>query len=153
MKKKIKVRDMTVEQWYNNKASLCKLFGSGYCNDFIFQSIGGCEASYNKKSWFNNKDFYNNKFLDLEIEIDIPNILNKEEKEYLSAFIKSFRDKVISISRKIYTITGSGLIYQTTYFIDIQVDKEFVICGFQIQNNMYEHMELDKEYTLKELGL
>lgn len=153
MKKKIKLRDMTVEQWYNNKDLLCKLFGNRYCDDFIFQSIGGCAASYNKNSGFNNKDFYNNKFLDLEIEIDIPNILNKEEKEYLSAFIKSFRDKVIFISRKIYTITGSGLIYQTTYFIDIQVDKEFVICGFQIQNNMYEHMELDKEYTLKELGL
>lgn len=153
MKKKIKLRDMTVEQWYNNKALLCELFGNGYCNDFIFQSIGGCEASYNKKLWFNNKDFYSNRFLDLEIEIDIPNILNTEEKEYLSAFIKSFRDKVISISRKIYTITGSCLNYQTTYFIDIEVDKEFVICGFQIQNNMYEHMELDKKYTLEELGL
>lgn len=153
MKKKIKLRDMTVEQWYNNKALLCKLFGNRYCDNFIFQGIESYTASYDKNSGFNNKDFYTNKFLDLEIEIDIPNILNKEEKEYLSAFIKSFRDKVISISKKIYTITGSGLIYQTTYFIDIQVDKEFVICGFQIQNNMYEHMELDKEYTLEELGL
>lgn len=153
MKKKIKLRDMTVEQWYNNKALLCKLFGNRYCDDFIFQGIEGYTASYDKNSGFNNMDFYNNRFFDLEIEIDIPNILNKEEKEYLSAFIKSFRDKVISISRKIYTITRSGFIYQTTYFIDIQVDKEFVICGFQIQNNMYENMELDKEYTLEELGL
>lgn len=153
MKKKIKLRDITVEQWYNNKALLCKLFGNRYCDNFIFQGLESYTASYDKNSGFNNNDFYNNRFLDLEIEIDIPNILNKEEKKYLSTFIKSFRDKVISISRKIYTITRSGLIYQTTYFIDIQVDKEFVICGFQIQNNMYENMELDKQYTLAELGL
>lgn len=147
MKKKIKLRDMTAEQW-DTYRSKCK----GDCNNCVC-CFGNCFYSDRKTSWINHKDFYTSKFLDQEIEIDIPDILTKEEKWCLSAFIKSFRDKVISISKKIYTITGSGLIYQTTYFIDIQVDNEFVIYGFQIQNNMYEHMELDKKYTLEDLGL
>lgn len=149
MKRKIKLRDLSKEQWddYVNK---CR---NRNCSDCIFW-FGNCFYSNRKMSWINHKDLYSDKLLDQEVEIEVPdNILNKEEKEYLSAFIKSFKDKVISISKKIYTITGSCFNYQTTYFIDIQVDKEFVICGFQTQNNMYEHMELDKKYTLEELGL
>ena len=147
MKKKIKLRDMTVEQ-YERWDFQC--VDSPY-NKYPFNLVMTC--LYDHDCWIYHKDMFSDKFLNHEVEIEVPDILNKEEKEYLSAFIKPFRDKVISISRKIYTIIGSCLNYQITYFINIEVDKEFVIYGFQTQNNMYKHMELDKKYTLEELGL
>lgn len=151
MKKKIKLRDMTVEQWYNNKALLCELFGNGYCNDFIFQSIGGCEASYNKKLWFNNKDFYSNRFLDQTVEIEVPDTLNKEEKEYLSSVIKPFRNRIVDIKK---------VEFDDTNFIAITVvnaihtlSKESINFPYFKKDEMYKNMKKNYSYTLEELGL
>ena len=150
MKKKIKLRDMTVEQW-DNYINKCL---SRSCSECIFETVN-CRGSENKKSWFNNKDLFSDKFLDQEVEIEEPDILDEVEKEYLSFVINPFRDKVISIKKLIYVCFNCRMIY----FINIKVNNEFAILGFQnielpyFQDNMYEGMNLNQEYTLEDLGL
>lgn len=81
-------------------------------------------------------------------------ILDKEEKEYLSAVIKPFRDKVTHIAKTEDDIEWS-------YAIMIRVDSkvvdddyyEFFLPPFKRTSSMYKNMEVGKEYTLEELGL
>ena len=78
--------------------------------------------------------------------IKIPKpILDEKEKEYLSAVIKPFRDKVISISKK-----------SANYgeFIDILIDEaEDIYLPYFKPGKMYQGMRVNREYTLEELGL
>lgn len=74
-------------------------------------------------------------------------ILDDIEKEYLSAVIKPFRKRIKSIEKSKYT--------RDIVFIIIAMDKcehIFLPC-FSLYSGMYKGMEINKEYTLKELGL
>ena len=74
-------------------------------------------------------------------------ILDEEEKEYLSYVIRPFRDRIKSIAKYPY-FDGKKC------WIDINLIREESM-SFPIfnKNTMYKGMETDKEYTLKELGL
>ena len=80
-------------------------------------------------------------------------ILNSTEKEFLSAIINSVKDRVIYIKRCL------GGVYSG--YIDIHlksytnaVDGEIVITSNCFEKEtMFSRMELDKRYTLEELGL
>lgn len=74
-------------------------------------------------------------------------ILDKEEKEYLEAVIRPFRDKVVSISKY------NNLIGKKEFITIAFQENEFVNFPFFKTNTMYKGMELNKEYTLDELGL
>lgn len=155
MKKKIKLRDLTKEQWDKNRNSLCKLISHGCCENCIFQWAGGCSDSIYKSSWINHKDFYSNKFLDQEIEIEVENenILTKEEKEYLSAVIKPFRDRIISIEKHEQDLYYQTIIIQLTSKFPNK-DFEFIrLPWFNEAKKMYKNMEARKKYDLEELGL
>lgn len=144
MKRKIKLRDMTVEQWddYRNE---CR----GDCDKCVF-CFGNCFYSDRKKSWINHKEMYSDKFLDQEVEIEVLDILTKEEKEYLANVIKPFRDRVCYI-KKVECINK--------YFISIKINSKFLNCEEEyialpfFQNEMYKGMKSDKDYTLEDLGL
>ena len=70
-------------------------------------------------------------------------ILDKEEKEYLSAVIKPFRDRVSSISKD-----------GPLEYIDISLDDDdFAILPNFEEGTMYKGMKLGKKYTLEELEL
>ena len=71
-------------------------------------------------------------------------ILDEEEKEYLRAVIRPFRDRVKYIMKNTY--------YEKE-FIDIGVNKERIGLPCFKGNTMYKGMEKHKEYTLEELGL
>ena len=77
-------------------------------------------------------------------------ILTEEEKEYLSYVTRPFKDKVESIhkGRKYFYGTDSECIEIKFY------DCGAIMCfpPFK-QNSMYKGMEIDKEYTMEELGL
>lgn len=73
-----------------------------------------------------------------------PKILTDEEKAYLSAVIKPFRDNVKSI-RKIRSITKE--------FIFIELKRNVFSLPFFEAGTMYKGMEVNKRYTLEELGL
>ena len=151
MKKKIKLRDLTPEQWDIINKNEC--FEIVECKNCLFDHVY-CGDSDDADAWINHKDLYSNKFLDQEVEIEVPDILIKEEKEYLRAVISPFRYKVLSIKKLIYF----GC-YHKGYFINIKVDNKFDLFGVQnvqlpyFQDDMYEKMEIDKEYTLEDLGL
>ena len=95
MKIKKKLRDLTEEEYREYLDTHCEW---GKCSGCIFQNVM-CSYS-NNRNWFKNKDLYTNEFLNQEIEIKAPSILDEREKEYLSTVIKPFKNKVKSISKK-----------------------------------------------------
>lgn len=101
-------------------------------------------SSNNKKTFF--KKLPNNYTGTIEVEngyIIEKEILDKEEKEYLSAVIRPFRNRVEYIQKK---DIGNE-------FIEIELDDEFLYLPYFEKYTMYKGMELNKKYTLKELDL
>lgn len=77
-------------------------------------------------------------------------ILDDKEREYLSAVIKPYRNKVTFIAK-------SKDSYEAKYFISIVVKgnygREAIHLPWFKENTMYKGMELSKKYTVEELGL
>lgn len=77
-------------------------------------------------------------------------VLNSVEREYLSAVIKPYKNKVTFIAKSKDT-------YEAKYFISIVVNgnygREAIHLPWFKENTMYKNMEIGKHYTLKELGL
>ncbi len=74
-------------------------------------------------------------------------ILDKEEKEYLEAVLRPFKDRVDRIVKYFNSRVNRQFIY--IFFTD---DVGIKLPYFKA-NTMYKGMEVDKKYTLKELGL
>ena len=81
-----------------------------------------------------------------------PPILDDEEKVYLSAVIKPFKKRIIGIIKnKSDSYFGKGLYL----YIEILLNNYDAITLplFSSKSPMYKGMEIDRRYTLKELGL
>ena len=88
---------------------------------------------------------------DIEI-IKIPKpILTDKEKEYLSAVIKPFRDRIISIRKYRFNQDEYIGIY-IKYYAETDENEMITLPVFK-EGTMYKGIEINKEYTLKELGL
>lgn len=89
------------------------------------------------------KEDKNDIYIEFEVEL-----LTKEEKEYLENFLKPFKE-VIDYITKInegYTLSKE--------FIYIKLcNGECITLPYFNFNEYYKNLEIDKEYTLKELGL
>ena len=81
-----------------------------------------------------------------EIVKEKKEILDKAEKEYLSAVIKPFKEKVTGIAIRKFRDSKCYL------YIDIIGGDGFGLPNFK-QGTMYKNMKIDRKYTLKELGL
>ena len=81
-------------------------------------------------------------------------VLDEEEKKYLSAVIKPFRDQVIYI-KKIDMYLGCNKYCE--YILGEISNKDDVVDTFALpyfpKGSMYKGMETNKKYTLEELGL
>lgn len=82
-------------------------------------------------------------------------ILDAEEKEYLSNIIKPFRDRV-NLIRKSSSKLADDIYYKV---IEISIkslipywENEVIVLP-AFKSNLYSDMEIGKEYTLEELGL
>jgi hypothetical protein len=73
-----------------------------------------------------------------------PQILDEEEKRYLEGVIRPFRDKAKYIEK-----IGNSL----EEYIWIEIKGDDIKLPFFKANTMYKSMELEKRYTLEELGL
>lgn len=72
-------------------------------------------------------------------------ILDEQEKKYLSAVIRPFRDRIKSIAK---------LSDLSNHYIFIRFkDKEYISFPNFKKNTMYKGMKEYKDYTLEELGL
>lgn len=146
MKLKKKLRDISLEEFKVWSIKNCKQLS---CEKCVFSKV--CCDEFSSDCWINNKDIYSDKFLNQEIEIET-DILSEKEKEYLKSIIRPFKDRVEYIEKK-----SIG----TLYFIAIAIKSIAIDCSietiylpyFEPESKMYEGMELNKEYTLKELGL
>ena len=82
-------------------------------------------------------------------------VLNEKEKEYLSAVIKPFRDRVICI-KKIDIYLGCNK-YDEYILGELGNKDDDVVDTFALpyfhKGNMYKGMKTNKRYTLEELGL
>ena len=143
-----KLRDVTKEEYSKWKRSDC--CSEAVCYKCPFYNVSCCEDSVD--SWVINKDMYSDKFLDQTIEIEMPDILTKEEKEYLSAVIKPFRNKVKNIIK--FSCAMNSHSYIEIVYDDDTWGKDMAILMPPFKKDtMYKNMELGKKYTLKELGL
>ena len=71
----------------------------------------------------------------------------KKEKEYLNNLIKPFKNEVKYITKNAFN--------DNSYFINIScysITNNFCLPNFK-KDKMYKNMELEKRYTLKELGM
>lgn len=157
MKIKKKLRDITIEEykkWYM-KNCYCS---DGSCNTCPFESVN-CSCSTSKINWINNKDLYSDKFLNKEIEIDGPDILDKKEKEYLESVIKPFKNNIHHIIKQAGPSGRDHSDYEyITIFINTNsnidwLGQEYIVFPFFKKATMYTNMIVNKRYTLEELGL
>ena len=79
-------------------------------------------------------------------------ILDEVEKEYLSNIIKPFRNKVISIA-KLDSEEMNGYEYIYIEHLEVCNDRDYINLPCFKKGTIYKGMEVDKEYTLEELGL
>lgn len=104
-------------------------------------------SDYNQ-SWFQSSIL--EKLLLGQCKIIEP-VLNDDEKEYLSNVIKPFKNRVIYIIKDECTL-GEYLEICLRHYDDDCSSYSIILPPFK-EGTMYKGMELDKEYTLEELGL
>lgn len=145
-----KLRDVTPEEYNEYSNRNCNITK---CKDCIFYQ-SNCSVEDRGGGWIFNKDLYSDKFLDQTIEVEAPDILNKEEKEYLSAVIKPFRNKVTHIA-KVHWTTPKRKCIEIEYRENIKEYRMLFSLYFPYLPNdeMYKGMEDNRPYTLEELGL
>lgn len=137
---KKKLRDVTEKEFENWARQNCH---GRNCEKCMFKYVR-CTVS---NSWAKYKEVLSDEFLNQEIEVETPDVLNEKEKEYLSAVIKPFRNREIKICK--YKVVNNLFEYIVIIFNN---SEGFWLPNFK-KNTMYKGMELDKKYTLEELGL
>ena len=80
-------------------------------------------------------------------------ILNKEEKEYLSAMIKPFRNRIIYIMKTDEDDQSEFIEIRSKHYDVNKIVGELIMLPSFKKGTMYKNMKTDKKYTLKELGL
>lgn len=147
---KKKLKDISLEEFKVWSIKNCKQLS---CEKCVFSKV--CCDEFSSDCWINNKDIYSDKFLNQEIEIET-DILSEKEKEYLKSIIRPFKDRVVSIEKG-KNINSDGTFYYIGIIVKyIAIDRfseAIYLPYFKPESKMYEGMELNKEYTLKELGL
>ncbi len=75
-------------------------------------------------------------------------ILDKVEKNYLTNVIKPFKKRFKGISK-----IESPMFPAEKEFLQIQLNNDEIILPYFEKGTMYKEMELNKKYTLEELGI
>lgn len=147
MKIKKKLKDISLGEF----KVYCKQLS---CEKCVFSKV--CCDEFSSDCWINNKDIYSDKFLNQEIEIEAIDVLDEIEKKYLKSIIRPFKDRVVSIEKG-KNANSEGTFYYIGIIVKhIAIDRfseAIYLPYFKPESKMYDGMELNKEYTLKELGL
>lgn len=139
MKKKI--RDLTKEELEKicrkngpriENCKNCPLYQQNICTTIALIAVAGTN------------------FLDREIDIPQPHILDKEEHDYLRAVCKPYKVKYI---KKFETKSGNqfiGIVVKSSVYYN---STSSLSMPFFKLNSMYKGMEVDRGYTFQELEL
>jgi hypothetical protein len=139
MKKTIKLRDLTKEQFVAWRGEKCSCTNCDNC-PFRCVNCNSCDAIL----WVNNKDVFNDKFLDQTIEIEVPDLLTEEEKELLKDFDYFSLNSLTAI--KIRLIGDSKLLTLYHGSDDFYVE-------FYVKNYLFKGLTEDNIYRVSDLGL
>lgn len=132
-KYKEKLEDILAETIKVSKnGTICKCCDMYSCTECIFYN-GNCGGSEETKKWLNSEY--------------IEPILDEAEKRYLKAVIKPFRDKVK------YMLKNSSNKEFISIVLEDKERKEYFNFPYFKKGTMYKGMEINKRYTLEELGL
>lgn len=137
MKKKL--RDLSVEEFQEWVYKNCR---TADCEKCLFRNV---RCGFLSQSWVNHKDMYSNKFLDQEVDIPSPHILDKEEHDYLRAVVKPYKIKSI-------TLIGGLINVCLRFRLENNMNEWFELPVFK-KDTLYKGMEIDKEYSIQDLEL
>lgn len=154
MKIKKKLRDVTAEEYERYKAKICPRGENDCCKCCMFKNVMCRMPSFSSSSWVLNKDLYSDKFLnqEIEIEVNVDDILTTAEKLILIEFMTFFKDRVISICKKeLYTMEEMAYIVINVRNAD--ATNEEIVTRFFKSSAAFKGMEINREYTIKELKL
>jgi len=145
MKKKIKLRDLTEEQYFKYMQNLCEQHPC--CKDCILRNVN-CDSD---DCWVCHKDLYSDKFLDQKIEIEVPTFTDKE-REYLHNLLKPFKDSIVEIKICKDTLRPdyANLVIRVKSIVEEIIIEEIYLPLFKI-GTMYTGLEVGKEYKDDEL--
>ena len=136
MKKTIKLRDMTFDQFGDYAKHQC----GQHCQNCPLNFV--CNAYH---SWTEHKKSFTNEFLDQTIEIEVPDLLAEEEKALLN--------KLIGLSA--FKIHGINFIICDGYVL-----VELITANpcepndiFHFKKGMFKGIEETKRYAPSDLGL
>lgn len=96
-----------------------------------------------------------NEILDDDWEIVEEPVLDKQEKKYLENFLRPYTKKYEKITIKKASLYGGDFTIRIDFFAfkDGGLNDILSLPLFNKDEHMYEGMEVDKSYTLEELGL
>lgn len=149
---KKKLRDVTPSEYREWEKKHCAL-NTIDCANCAFHYVM-CRSW--GPSWVKHKNLYSDSFLDQEIEIEAKDVLDEVEKKYLKSIIRPFKRVEYIVKKKSEDCNGNTFYYIVIATISVASDYEIdpiYFPYFKPESKMYEGMELNKEYTLKELGL
>ena len=141
----------------NYIVEIADLLGVGLYKNFTIEGFEDTDfkLTANGLFYYDNRTFTWEKSLLLDdILIGtrkiIKSILTEKEKEYLSAVIKPFKDKVSYIVKRQGFKEDKKL---SVEFIIIYVDDEKIILPSYGKGALYKDMKLMEKYTVEDLGL
>ena len=137
---------MTKTNLEQYKKELGKIFHQEFCNDAVI--FGKIKANCDSNIRSNYGKTYAEDILDWMSQPYKEPILNDVERKYLAAVIKPFRNKVEYIAK-----FKSACSENEQYIHILFYEGHYLSFPYFKANSMYKGMELNKAYTLKELGL
>ena len=148
MKQKIKLRDLTEEQYWKYNKKGCYTT----CDKCMFRLVN-C-TNHDENCWIHHKDLYSDKFLDQEIEIEVEPIFTDKEREYLHNWLKPFKDRIEEIKLvKVGTDENDTIAYLRIIIKSIfsLAQLESIYLPYFKFGTMYKGLELGKAYRDDEL--
>ena len=144
MKKTIKLRDMTFDQFGDYAKHQC----GQHCQNCPLNFV--CNAYH---SWTEHKKSFTNEFLDQTVEIEVPDLLTEEEKTLLK--------KVLIVIGKEYVDTFwvdwvNGIKCITWGYFGHRGSKGeagIILSRFPVKDSDFSNLEKGVYYNKEELGL
>lgn len=128
--------------------------------DIVLENLNNCHLETSLRGLYGEKVVYcphtncgecKERFLKWLLSEYKEPVLDEVEKKYLSDVIRPFRKNVTGIVKQ--TFYGSNSQYISIKLCDETGFKDCVNLPNFERNAMYKGMEVNKEYSLKELGL